>query len=664
MFGFKKMLYSGFGALTVLMIFVGIASYNALNHSSQGFTTYRSLARTTNLSGRIQANLLQMRLNVKDYILSSDLRDKADYERHLANTQQFIEAAKHEVKNPQRKESIFKISKLLEEYNQGFSEVVKLKALRNHNVNEVMNVKGPEIEKNLSQVLFTAKEDGDVEVSYIASLGLRHLLLARLYALKFLDTNNQTAVDRVDQELDELYESFAELDQQLQEGKRRTLLERVMAGTKVYRQSFNAVVSEVFQRNDIIKSTLDRIGPVAANHIENIKLSVKKEQDTLGPELQQENRTANHIIELIVVISVAGSLLIGFWIVRITFRQLGGDPKEVSDIVKQVSAGDLSVALNADEETEGSLYESIRMMVAALQKKAKLTQQIASGDLSQQADIVSEKDSLGYSLQEMVTNLTDLLRQVQDSGEQISVGSHQISQASQSLAEGAEDQSQSVERLSASLAELSSQTSVNADSAEEASHLALLAKDAVTEGQEKMHTLVTAMMEIKTATHSITDFINTIDEIAEQTNLLALNAAIEAARAGEQGKGFAVVADEVRMLASRSTDAAQETAKLIQMAADKTLTGAEIAEHTSESLGTVFEQINSSADLIAQIAQASKEQALGVDEAHQAVAFIEEVTRGNASASVETAAAVDELASQSRMMRDMLQRFSFHQRQA
>ncbi|MFO7766733.1 MAG: methyl-accepting chemotaxis protein [Pelovirga sp.] len=286
-----------------------------------------------------------------------------------------------------------------------------------------------------------------------------------------------------------------------------------------------------------------------------------------------------------------------------------------------------------------------RMISRPIIQGVKFAETVAGGDLTQQLDL-DQKDEIGQlakALNGMVERLSSVVGDVRSSSDNVASGSQQLSASSEEMSQGATEQAAAAEEASSSMEQMAANIRQNADNAMQTEKIAAKSSEDAKHGGEAVDKTVAAMKQIA-------DKISIVEEIARQTNLLALNAAIEAARAGEHGKGFAVVAAEVRKLAERSQTAAAEISDLSGSSVD-------IAEQAGKMLAQMVPDIQKTAELVQEIAAASKEQDTGAEQVNQAIQQLDQVIQQNASASEEMASTSEELNSQAEQLQEAISFF-------
>jgi len=371
---------------------------------------------------------------------------------------------------------------------------------------------------------------------------------------------------------------------------------------------------------------------------------VNKQVSDRSEQAHEDGARAQSILLIILVSSLVIAIGSAAWIALNISRSLS----RAVNLADAVAIGDLGQKIDDVSNDEvGDLIKSLNKMTVNLNGTAAIANEISQGNLLVEAKRLSDKDSLGMALERMVEKLRQIVSEALTAAQNVSAGSQELSASAEQLSQGATEQASSAEEASSSMEEMASNVKQNADNANETEKIAAQsAKDAEVSGA--------AVGRAVEAMQTIAEKITIVQEIARQTDLLALNAAVEAARAGEHGKGFAVVASEVRKLAERSQAAAAEIG---------TLSGetVKVAQEAGQMLFKLVPDIKKTAELVAEITSACREQDVGSAQINQAIQQLDKVGQQNASASEQVSSTSEELASQAEQLQTTIAFFRIDQ---
>lgn len=629
----------GFGFVLLLLILAAISGYAGLTASGAGLKSYQEIVRDTNLAGDIHGSMLLVRMNVKDYLITPNDETLKAVEVNINNTRAILTQAQQVMMSEERANHINNSFMSLRQYELHFIEITEL-------ISRMRNIKATRLFPNgnkmstaMSALMQSSYDDDDNVVLFFTASVQEELLSAQLLTAKYLNSANETDYNSAVKLMTNLGDKAGDLEEKMYSEERISFLQTYLAGHKEYSQALEDVHSIVVQRENILYKKLNPIEQLIAASVDSLHESVKKEQAVLGPKLNDIQSTSITKLMLITTAALIIGIAVSFYMTRSITKPI----KKAVELAHRLAKGDLSFVINVQGKDETAqlltaLHDtanSLKGIIGSINNATiDLTQQ--SSDLNQLTNQCHQgtksqlevTDQVAVAINEMTTSVQDVAnnaaqaaKSATDANQQAIIGSQVVQNTIKSINE----LSVSVERTS-----------------------------------EKLH-------ELESETLNIGAILEVIRGISEQTNLLALNAAIEAARAGEHGRGFAVVADEVRTLAQRTQTSTEE----IQVLIERLQNGAKSAVHVmnkgkagvvdsvgrateaGQSLQAMTTSISIINDMNAQIACAVQQQSTVSEDINRSIIKVRDYSERNIGTITRTsksATDMDKLASQLQQM--------------
>ena len=616
----RTQLNSGFAAVILLLIIVAGTAYWGLTGAFDGFTEFRRQALNGDRIAEFQDQMLNVRLAVKNFVIDGSDKAIQDYRTDFDAMMAAHKALAENLTNPERKKIVAAVGEQVKKYNEVFAQVVALKKQENDTDKGLVEAGGA-MQKVLLDIVDTALKSNNTEGVALAGKLQTQIMTARYFGLRHKLTRQRKDFEKFQEEIAKVKAAEKALVDS-GKGVYQSLHEQFTMRYDSYIALMPVLLSAIEKVDDLIKNTLDRIGPEVANAMKELQNSRKVIADDLGLQVQRGNELAVAVVTWLSIAAVLMGVALAWLLVRMIRRPIGGEPTEMEAMTRQIAQGDLTVRFS-DTGQETGVYAAMR---------------------------------------DMATQLRGMVSKVTQATAQLSSAAAEIAQGSSDLSQRTEQQASALEETASSMEELTSTVKQSADNAGQANQLASAARNQAEQGGQVVDQAIEAMSAINQSSRKIADIIGVIDEIAFQTNLLALNAAVEAARAGEQGRGFAVVAGEVRKLAQRSADAAKEIKTLITDSVNKVEDGGQLVERSGQTLKEIVISVKKVSDIVAEIAAAAREQATGIEQVNRAVLQMDQVTQQNAALVEETAAASHVMGDQAKELQNLMGFFKLDER--
>lgn len=423
------------------------------------------------------------------------------------------------------------------------------------------------------------------------------------------------------------------------------------------KENDNIIAAEYMEKNNI---------PL----IEEIQVDLEILIDTanLTGETMIEGLESKQVVStiLLVVIGVASvviSVVFAAVITKSITQPIEQMEKASDNLANGILDSEIITYKSKDEigHLASNLKKAIFSMNTLIEDVSYLMKEMSQGNLAvksnQEQAYIGEFRPMFLSIREMNTNISQIIKEINDSSEQVSVGAEQMAESAQGLAEGASEQAGAVEQLTATVDTVAEAAEASANEAKATSAQIDISVQKAEESRQEMEKLTEAMERIDTTSKEIINIIASIEDIASQTNLLSLNASIEAARAGDAGRGFAVVADQIGKLAADSAQSAANTRELIIKTLDEIKVGNDITSVATEAFVNIIKDVEEFAKAAEDISDKSVQQHQSLQQVSEGIGHISAVVQNNSAAAEESSATSEELAAQADNLKVLVSQF-------
>jgi methyl-accepting chemotaxis protein len=650
--------FGGFGLVLGLLVAISAGAVFALMDLGHSFERYRELARQSNAMGEVADSMARTRMGVKDFLARGDAESAAEVKAAEAAAANAAERAMQLVTSEKKREILAEVTAEIATYTETFVEVEALQTRGEELVRGTLDALGPQIRKQLTEVMESAYRDGDAEAAFRAGVTQQHLMLARVYMQKFLLDNDTASYERVLAEVEKMAAAAEAMRGELQDPRRRDLASEVVEEAGAYVAAVREVQAAVSQRNALVDGRLDVVGPKILANAQQLVALAQSEQTALGEAAAGEVKLAEFVVVAAAIVAlllgVAAAWLIGTGIAR----PVGA----MTRAMQRLSEGDKTIEIPAvgRKDEVGEMAEAMKVFKDSMVEAERLAAEQAK---AQEVQIARAKRleeltrKFDATVSEVLQGVAGAAEEMQATANSMSAIADQTKSQAGTASSASTQASANVQTVAAAAEELSGSITEIARQVEQS---AGVSGNAVSQAGQTQETV----RQLARSAERIGEVVTLIQDIAEQTNLLALNATIEAARAGEAGKGFAVVASEVKNLATQTAKATEEIAQQIdeiQGATGGAVGAIEEIARTVQELNGIASSISAAVEeqtaATGEIARNVQEAATGTGQVTQTLNEVNTGADETSHAAGQVLQAVDELTRQTEGLRREVDEF-------